>query len=240
MRSFVFESFDVDLLGNDLRADVIVFGQAETHLFQKEFYFFPSIHGSVGFNLGETTVVQCAWTSTPEDLPGVLEESLPLLSSCLDFRRYPIVSLLAEPVHSPRKSIEGRKGSFLSTVAFASPYSACCHSAKRFNQLHLRVEIRCFLYQFVRLLNHFRDGLFQLTSTLRQGHDVLIHLFPLFRKVTLFDNSGKDTSSGDRVRCLKGEDRHEGNSMCHSGRTVRVCFSSGNNRSSTSLNLVVS
>ena len=203
MRSLVLESFDVDLLGNNLRANVIMLGQAEAHLFQKEFYLLPSIHCSVGFDLSETIVVQHESTSTLDCLLGVLGESLPPLSFCLGFRRYPIISSLAEPVHSPRKSTEGKDENLPSMVHFRSSYSACCHSSQRFNELHFRVEIGCFLHQFVRLLNHLSDGLFQLTATLRQCHDVLIHLLPLFCNVTVFDDSGKDTSSGDRIRCLQ-------------------------------------
>ena len=51
MRCFIFECFDVDLLGDDLCSNVIILRETQTHLFEKKFDLLPSIHRSVGFHL---------------------------------------------------------------------------------------------------------------------------------------------------------------------------------------------
>ena len=45
------EEADVDLLGDNLRADVVLDGEAEPHLLQDQLHLLPPLHRSAGLNL---------------------------------------------------------------------------------------------------------------------------------------------------------------------------------------------
>ena len=45
------EETDIDLLGDDLRANVVLDGEAEPHLLQDQLHLLPPLHRPAGFNL---------------------------------------------------------------------------------------------------------------------------------------------------------------------------------------------
>ena len=60
------EEADVDLLGDDLRADVVLDGEAEPHLLQNELHLLPPLHRSTGLNLSKTGLwLRILLTSNP-------------------------------------------------------------------------------------------------------------------------------------------------------------------------------
>ena len=60
MSVFVVEELEADFLADDLRSNVVAFGETEAHLFQNEFNLFLLLHRAIRLHLPPKKKIQTA------------------------------------------------------------------------------------------------------------------------------------------------------------------------------------